>query len=129
MGTTPAVTGRERRIGIVGAGFTGTLLAVHLMRLAERPTHLFLMERRGDFGRGVAYSTGNDAHLLNVRVFNMSAYPDDPKHFLRWLWARDDPASPAKRSRRAATPSSRAGFTALTSTSNSAWRCGRLRSM
>jgi uncharacterized NAD(P)/FAD-binding protein YdhS len=96
MRTTPAVTGRERRIGIVGAGFTGTLLAVHLMRLAERPTHLFLVERRGDFGRGVAYSTGNDAHLLNVRVFNMSAYPDDPKHFLRWLWARDDPASPAK---------------------------------
>jgi uncharacterized NAD(P)/FAD-binding protein YdhS len=96
MGTTPAVTGRERRIGIVGAGFTGTLLAVHLMRLAKQPTHLFLMERRGDFGRGVAYSTANDAHLLNVRVFNMSAYPDDPKHFLRWLWARDDPSSPAQ---------------------------------
>ena len=128
MGTTPAATGRECRIGIVGAGFTGTLLAAHLMRLAEQPTHLFLMERRGDFGRGVAYSTGNDAHLLNVRVFNMSAYPDDPKHFLRWLWARDDPRFRHKRYLRAATPSSRAGFTAL-STSNSGWRCGRLLSM
>ncbi|EWY36490.1 beta-lactamase [Skermanella stibiiresistens SB22] len=83
-------------MGIIGAGFTGTLLAVHLMRLAKTPTHLFLMERRGDYGRGVAYSTGNDAHLLNVRAFNMSAYPDDPKHFIRWLWARDDPSIPAK---------------------------------
>jgi uncharacterized NAD(P)/FAD-binding protein YdhS len=87
---------RDRRIGIIGAGFTGTLLAIHLMRLAEVPTHLFLAERRGDFGRGLAYSTGNDAHLLNVRAFNMSAYPDDPRHFLLWLWARDDPRSPAK---------------------------------
>ena len=45
---------RDRRIGIIGAGFTGTLLAIHLMRLAEVPTHLFLAERRGDFGRGLA---------------------------------------------------------------------------
>lgn len=87
---------REHRIGIIGAGFTGTLLAVHLMRRAEVPTHLFLADRRGEFGRGLAYSTGNDAHLLNVRAFNMSAYPDEPRHFLLWLWARDDPASPAK---------------------------------
>jgi uncharacterized NAD(P)/FAD-binding protein YdhS len=87
---------RDRRIGIIGAGFTGTLLAIHLMRLAEVPTHLFLAERRGDFGRGLAYSTGNDAHLLNVRAFNMSAYPDDPRHFLLWLWARDDPRGLAK---------------------------------
>jgi len=86
---------REHRIGIIGAGFTGTLLAVHLMRQAQVPTHLFLVERRGDFGRGVAYSTGNDGHLLNVRAFNMSAYPDEPRHFLMWLWARDDPRSPA----------------------------------
>ena len=91
MGTSP----KERRIGIVGAGFTGTLLSVYLMRLAQEPVHLFLVERRGDFGRGVAYSTGNSGHLLNVRAFNMSAYPDDPKHFLRWLWAKDDPRSPA----------------------------------
>src|SRR3954454_15666824 len=69
---------KERRIGIIGAGFTGTLLAVHLMRLAKVPTDLFLVERRGNFGRGLAYSTGNEAHLLNVRVANMSAWPDDP---------------------------------------------------
>ncbi|TDM99246.1 hypothetical protein CEE86_14130, partial [Lactobacillus crispatus] len=43
---------------------------------------------RPDIGRGIAYHTGNSDHLLNVRVANMSALPDDPDHFWRWLSAR-----------------------------------------
>src|SRR5512144_1843661 len=82
------------RIAIVGAGFTGTLLAVHLLREARTPVIIHLFEQHGWFGRGVAYSTGNPSHLLNVRVANMSAYPDDPEHFLRWLGARDDLTAP-----------------------------------
>ena len=33
--------------------------------------------------------TVNPSHLLNVRVANMSAFPDDPAHFLLWLWRFD----------------------------------------
>jgi uncharacterized NAD(P)/FAD-binding protein YdhS len=84
-----------RHIAIVGGGFTGTLLAAHIMRLAAEPTRLTIIEKRDQIGRGLAYSTANADHLLNVRAANMSAYPDDPKHFLRWLWARDDPGTPA----------------------------------
>ena len=80
----------ERRIAIIGAGFTGTMLAAHLLRLADRPTSIHLIERAPSVGTGLAYSTANGAHLLNVRAYNMSAYPDDPRHFLRWLWARED---------------------------------------
>ena len=47
------------RIAIVGAGFTGTLLAVHLLREAKAPLAIHLIEQHGWFGRGVAYSTGN----------------------------------------------------------------------
>jgi uncharacterized NAD(P)/FAD-binding protein YdhS len=47
------------RIAIVGAGFTGTLLAVHLLREARTPVIIHLFEQHGWFGRGVAYSTGN----------------------------------------------------------------------
>lgn len=36
-------------------------------------------------GCGIAYSTGDPQHLLNTRVGNMSAFPDDPDHFRRWL--------------------------------------------
>ena len=77
------------RIAIVGAGFTGALLAVHLLREARSPVVIHLFEQHGWFGRGVAYSTGNPSHLLNVRVANMSAFPEDPADFLLWLWRFD----------------------------------------
>jgi uncharacterized NAD(P)/FAD-binding protein YdhS len=77
------------RIAIVGVGFTGTLLAVHLLREVKAPLTIHLIEQHGWFGRGVAYSTGNPSHLLNVRVANMSAFPDDPADFLLWLWRLD----------------------------------------
>ena len=78
----------ERQIAIVGAGFTGSLLAAHLLRNAPAPLVVHLIEYGHRPGTGVAYSTPNGAHVLNVRAYNMSAYPDDPRHFLRWLWNR-----------------------------------------
>jgi uncharacterized NAD(P)/FAD-binding protein YdhS len=87
--TAPASDTTTPRIAIVGAGFTGTLLAVHLLREAKTPLTIHLIEQHGWFGRGVAYSTGNPSHLLNVRVANMSALPDEPADFLLWLWRFD----------------------------------------
>ena len=52
-------------IGIVGAGFTGALLAAHLARQARQPLRIALIERRGAFGPGLAYSTKDAGHLLN----------------------------------------------------------------
>ncbi len=74
-----------RRIAIVGGGASGVLLAVHLLR--HRPDGLIvtMIERRPDLGAGVAYATKHPDHLLNVRASNMSAFPDDPGHFSRWL--------------------------------------------
>jgi len=68
---------------IVGAGFSGTLLAVNLLRLGAR---VVLVERNRDsLARGLAYTTRQPEHLLNVRASNMSAYPDDLGHFQRWM--------------------------------------------
>ncbi len=88
---SPGVTS----IAIVGAGFTGTVLAVHILRHAQTPVSILLVEKRGAFGRGVAYSTGNPSHMLNVRAANMSAFPDNSFHFVKWLWRRDDLAAPS----------------------------------
>lgn len=71
-------------VAVIGAGFSGLLTALHLIADPDGPT-VRLIERARAFGRGAAYSTGNPDHLLNVRVANMSAYPDDPEHFTRWL--------------------------------------------
>lgn len=80
-----ATTRTARNIAIIGAGFTGSLTALHLMRNARPDDRIYLIERNAQFGRGLAYSTGNPNHLLNVRAGNMSAYADQPDHFVQWL--------------------------------------------
>jgi uncharacterized NAD(P)/FAD-binding protein YdhS len=75
------------RIAIIGAGFTGCLLAVQLLRRSAGAAKVVLIERGGPPGRGMAYGTPHPAHLLNVRTANMSAFPDEPEDFQRWARA------------------------------------------
>ncbi len=75
-------------VAIVGAGFSGLLTALHLLADPAGPT-VRLIERSSAFGRGAAYATANAEHLLNVCVANMSAFPNDPDHFTRWLAGRE----------------------------------------
>ncbi|HEX8445853.1 MAG TPA: FAD/NAD(P)-binding protein [Sphingomonas sp.] len=72
-----------RHVAIIGGGFAGALMAVNLLR-HDGPTAT-LIERRSQAGLGVAYSAAHPDHRLNVRAGNMSALPDDPGHFERWL--------------------------------------------
>ncbi|MDO8210770.1 FAD/NAD(P)-binding protein [Conexibacter sp. CPCC 206217] len=78
------------RVVVVGAGFAGTATAVQLLRAWRGgPLELTLLERSGRFGPGVAFSTPDAQHLLNVNAAGMSALPDAPRDFLDWLHARD----------------------------------------
>ena len=72
-------------IAIVGAGFSGTLLALHLLQRVPPQTRVVLIERNAQFGRGPAYSTGNSSHVLNVPAGKMSAFHSRPGDFLEWL--------------------------------------------
>jgi uncharacterized NAD(P)/FAD-binding protein YdhS len=72
------------RVAIVGAGYSGTIAAAELARLGAEAV---LVDLPGRFAKGAAYSTGEAAHLLNVRARGMSAFEDDPDHFLRWAEA------------------------------------------
>jgi len=84
--TSPTSPGGPNRptVAVIGAGFSGVLTAVHLLRAPDGP-RVVLIERGPRFGRGAAYSSANANHLLNVRGANMSALPDAPDHFLEWL--------------------------------------------
>jgi hydroxyacylglutathione hydrolase len=85
----------EFTVAIIGGGFTGATLAAQLLRISGVSVSVFLIERGARLGRGVAYSTEWEEHLLNVRARNMSAYPDDPEHFLEWARLNHAPgASP-----------------------------------
>jgi uncharacterized NAD(P)/FAD-binding protein YdhS len=72
-----------RHVAIVGAGFSGTLQAINLLR-HDGPSAT-LIERAPVPGEGLAYGAAYPDHVLNVRAANMSALPDDPDHFVRWL--------------------------------------------
>lgn len=81
-------------IGIIGGGFTGCLLTVHLARRAAPRTKITLIESAERLGRGAAYGTASPDHLLNVRAGNMGAFADDPQHFHKWLVDQDGAAAP-----------------------------------
>jgi uncharacterized NAD(P)/FAD-binding protein YdhS len=72
-------------IAVIGAGFSGTLLALHLLRRCPDAVRIHLIERSPRFGTGLAYSSGNLNHLLNVPTSRMSAFHDRPDDFLDWL--------------------------------------------
>ena len=87
------------RIAIIGAGFSGSLLAVQLLKRALPNGRIYLIEKNAQFGGGLAYSTGNANHLLNVRASRMSAFVDEPDHFTNWLQRRDTGAKRTGRAR------------------------------
>ena len=75
----------EYRAAIIGAGASGTLLAAHWRSIAPPDARIALVEAGARAARGLAYGTPYGAHLLNVPAGRMSAFSDDPDHFLRWL--------------------------------------------
>src|SRR5579863_10264580 len=74
---------------IVGAGFSGTVLAANLLR---RPpavgADIVLIERSSVMGRGAAYAAHDFPYLLNVPAARSSADSRDPLQFLRFAQAR-----------------------------------------
>ncbi|WP_417384623.1 FAD/NAD(P)-binding protein [Gimesia sp.] len=79
-----------KKVAIIGGGFSGTMAAVNLARLSSSPLCIQLINDKYPLGRGVAYGTRREEHLLNVAARNMSAVPDHANHFLDWLRTRVD---------------------------------------
>lgn len=73
-------------VAVIGGGFSGLMTALHLVLAGT--VRVRLIEKSANFAQGAAYCTANPDHLLNVRAGNMSAWPDEPDHFARWLAER-----------------------------------------
>lgn len=72
--TTSAIA---TRIAIIGASFSGSLLAVQLFRRFALKARIYLIEKNAAFGRRVAYSTGTPGpSSLDSRLRAPGSLPD-----------------------------------------------------
>ena len=84
MSGSNSASGRSTRIAIVGGGAAGALVAANLLRSGDADVEVTVIEPRAEIGLGVAYSTPDPWHRLNVPAISMSALADDTDHFHRW---------------------------------------------
>ncbi len=74
-------------IGIIGGGFTGAAVAVHLANAARAPLRIEVVEPRADVGLGLAYGSCRSEHRINVPSDRMVVFREEPLHFTDWLRA------------------------------------------
>jgi uncharacterized NAD(P)/FAD-binding protein YdhS len=79
----------QRTVVIVGAGFSGTLVAANLLKSQHwAATQIVLVERSANVARGKAYADRSYPYLLNVPAGRMSADPNSPLDFLAFAQHR-----------------------------------------
>ncbi len=72
-------------IAVIGAGFSGALAALHLLRRLPADQPVVLCDRAPGFPAPADTASGDGGMLLNVRAGNMSAFADEKNHFEAWL--------------------------------------------
>jgi uncharacterized NAD(P)/FAD-binding protein YdhS len=76
----------SQTIVIVGAGFSGSVLAGRLLRHPPAgATEIVLIERGTRIARGVAYASHDVPYVLNVPAGRLSVDPQDPLQFLKFV--------------------------------------------
>lgn len=95
------------RIAIIGGGAAAVSLLHQLInrfsdlttteRFAHDKIEICIIEKEREAGPGLAYSTSDHAHILNLPAKVMSPIPEDPNHFFKWalenkaIWQKDFP--------------------------------------
>ncbi|WKZ57081.1 MAG: FAD/NAD(P)-binding protein [Bdellovibrionota bacterium] len=80
----PHRLGGQVVIAIVGAGFSGAMVAANLMRRVSHGACIALIDGWKVNGQGAAYGRCEPSMILNVRANAMGAWPDDPGGFMTW---------------------------------------------
>ena len=85
INTTPI---KHFEVAIIGGGFSGVAVAVHLLRESHkisRAIKVCLFEPRDTVGAGLAYGTRSLVHILNVPAAKMGIDEKIPDAFHSWL--------------------------------------------
>ena len=73
---------------VLGGGFSGAVFATHLLRAAQAPLELVIVEPRQELGAGLAYGSASFEHRINVPSDKMIVFREDPAHLTRWVRAQ-----------------------------------------
>lgn len=83
---TDAVSQPAPLVAIIGGGFTGAAVALHLAAgTFGTAGRVVVFEPRAVAGAGLAYDTDEPVHRINVPAGRMSLFPDRPEDFLHYL--------------------------------------------
>ena len=84
-------------VAIIGGGFSGASVAWHLNEAAPNAYRIVIVDPHDEIGRGLAYSTTDPSHRINVPATKMNIGADHDTHFHDWLIAHNylatDPAA------------------------------------
>ncbi|MDO5648701.1 FAD/NAD(P)-binding protein [Paracoccus sp. (in: a-proteobacteria)] len=83
-------------VAIIGGGFSGAVLAWHLAR-ADDAVQIVVVEPRAALGAGLAYSTRDPSHRINVPASRMTMDSRDLSHFTDWIARTGPELSPGTR--------------------------------
>lgn len=74
------------RVGIIGGGLSGTLMAMKLLEGFRGHLDITIFERKpAQIFRGVAYASALKLQPLNVRAAHMNLWQDKPGDFYAWI--------------------------------------------
>lgn len=80
------MTSTSNTVAIIGGGFTGATVAYHLARsLPEGRADIVVIEPRETLGQGLAYSTEDPTHRINVPASRMTIDRAESGQFQSWI--------------------------------------------
>ncbi len=88
MRPVPSDDTPRHSIAIIGGGFTGAVAALNLLRTSK--SSIAIIEPRAQLGAGLAYSTADDSHRVNVPAIRLLVAHDEPGAFHKWLETSGD---------------------------------------
>lgn len=77
MNSIVPIASARLTVAVVGGGFTGAAMAMHLVAGIgySTDTSIVVIEPRSELGRGLAYSATDPAHRVNVPAARMTLFP------------------------------------------------------
>ncbi|RTL49634.1 MAG: hydroxyacylglutathione hydrolase [Bradyrhizobiaceae bacterium] len=74
-------------VAIIGGGFSGASVAWHLHEIVPDGLRVVIVEPHADIGRGLAYSSQDPSHRINIPAKRMNIGAGQETHFHDWLVA------------------------------------------